>query len=143
MRFIVMGMATKESEAGPPPGPEAFAAMQKFNEELAKNGILLAAEGLAPSSQAVRVEISGEGATVIDGPFAESKELVAGYTLIQVATREEAIEWSRRFPNPSHEQGEAEIEVRQLFDLEDFAAGPAIDRFREMGVGGASRDGGA
>ena len=122
MRFIVMGMATKESEAGPPPGPEAFAAMQKFNEELAKNGILLAAEGLAPSSQAVRVEISGEGATVIDGPFAESKELVAGFMIIKVKSKEEAIELVKRAPffGPN---GKAVVEIRKLMDVEDFGEG--------------------
>ena len=122
MHFIVMGMATKESEAGPPPGPEAFAAMQKFNEELAKNGILLAAEGLAPSSQAVRVEISGEGATVIDGPFAESKELVAGFMIIKVKSKEEAIELVKRAPffGPN---GKAVVEIRKLMDVEDFGEG--------------------
>ena len=98
MRFIVMGMATKESEAGPPPKPEAFAAMQKYNEELVKAGILLAAEGLTASSQGVRVKFSGDERIVVDGPFAESKEVIAGFTIIQVKSKEEAIAWVKRAP---------------------------------------------
>ena len=98
MRFIVMGMATKESEAGPPPKPEAFAAMQKYNEELVKAGILLAAEGLTASSQGVRVKFSGDERIIVDGPFAESKEVIAGFTIIQVKSKEEAIEWVKRAP---------------------------------------------
>src|SRR3954470_12237314 len=122
MRFIVMGMATKESEGGPPPTPEAFAAMQKYNEELAKAGILLAAEGLTPTSAGARVKFSGDNITVIDGPFAEAKELVAGFTIIKVKSKEEAIEVVKRsprfFPN-----GEAEVEIRRLMDIEDFGDG--------------------
>ena len=98
MRFIVMGIATKESEAGPPPKPEAFAAMQKYNEELVKAGILLAAEGLTASSQGVRVKFSGDERIIVDGPFAESKEVIAGFTIIQVKSKEEAIEWVKRAP---------------------------------------------
>jgi hypothetical protein len=98
MRFIVMGMATKESEAGPPPKPEAFAAMQKYNEELVKAGVLLAAEGLTASSQGVRVKFSGDERIIVDGPFAESKEVIAGFTIIQVKSKEEAIEWVKRAP---------------------------------------------
>jgi len=97
MRFMVMVMATKESEAGPPPKPEAFAAMQKYNEELAKAGILLAAEGLTASSQGARVKFSGDKRTVIDGPFAETKELVAGVSIIRVDSKEEAVQWALRF----------------------------------------------
>ena len=119
MRFIVMGMATKESEAGPPPKPEAFAAMQKYNEELVKAGILLAAEGLTASSQGVRVKFSGDERIVVDGPFAESKEVIAGFTIIQVKSLEEAIEWVKRAPNLSS-NGEAEVEIRKLMDVEDF-----------------------
>jgi hypothetical protein len=122
MRFIVMGMATKESEAAPPPKPEEFAAMQKYNEELAKAGILLAAEGLAPTSKGARVKFSGDERTVIDGPFAETKELVAGFTIIQVKSLEEAIEWVKRAPNVSP-NGEAEVEIRKLMDVEDFGEG--------------------
>ena len=97
MRFIVMGMATKESEAGPPPKPEDFAAMQKYNEEAAKAGVLLAAEGLGPTSKGARVKFSGDKRTVIDGPFTETKELTGGFALIEVKSREEAIEWAKRF----------------------------------------------
>ncbi len=122
MRFIVMGMATKESEAAPPPKPEEFAAMQKYNEELAKAGILLAAEGLAPTSKGARVKFSGDERTVIDGPFAETKELVAGFTIIQVKSLEEAIELVKRAPNVSP-NGEAEVEIRKLMDVEDFGEG--------------------
>ena len=122
MRFIVMGMATKESEAAPPPKPEEFAAMQKYNEELAKAGILLAAEGLAPTSKGARVKFSGDERTVIDGPFAETKELVAGFTILQVKSLEEAIEWVKRAPNVSP-TGEAEVEIRKLMDVEDFGEG--------------------
>ncbi len=119
MRFIVMGMATKESEGAPPPKPEAFAAMQKYNEELAKAGVLLAAEGLTPRSQGARVKFSGDERIVIDGPFVESKELVAGFTIIQAKSKEEAIEWVKRAPNV-FPNGEAEIEIRKLMDVEDF-----------------------
>jgi hypothetical protein len=122
MRFIVMAMATKESEAGPPPKPEAFAAMQKYNEELAKAGILLAAEGLTASSQGTRVKFSGDERIVTDGPFAETKELVAGFMIIKVKSKEEAIELVKRAPflSPS---GEAEVEIRKLMDIEDFGDG--------------------
>ena len=119
MRFMVMGMLTKEAEAGPPPAPEAFAAMQKYNEELAKAGILLAAEGLAASSQSVRVKFSGDESTVIDGPFAESKEVIAGFTIIKVSSKEEAIEVVKRAPFFSP-NGEAVVEIRKLMDIEDF-----------------------
>jgi hypothetical protein len=119
MRFIVMVMATKESEGGPPPTPEAFAAMQKYNEELAKAGVLLAAEGLTATSQGARVKFSGDKRIVIDGPFAEAKEVVAGFTILRVKSKEEAIEWVKRAPNVSP-NGEAVIEIRKLMDIEDF-----------------------
>jgi len=119
MRFIVMGMATKESEAGPPPKPEDFAAMQKYNEEAAKAGVLLAAEGLGPTSKGARVKLRGDKRIVIDGPFTETKELVAGFTIIKVESLEEAIEWVKRAPNCSP-NGEGEIEIRKLMDIEDF-----------------------
>ena len=122
MRFMVIVKATKESEAGPPPKPEAIAAMQKYNEELAKAGVLLAAEGLTASSKGVRVKFSGEQRTVIDGPFTEAKELVAGFSIIQVNSKEEAIEWVKRAPNV-FPNGEAEIEIRKLMDVEDFGDG--------------------
>ena len=123
MRFIVMGMATKEAEAGPPPKPEAYAAMQKYNEELAKAGILLAAEGLSPTSKGARVKFSGDKRTVIDGPFTETKELVAGFSILQVKSLQEAIEWVKRAPNVYSPNGEAVVEIRKLMDVEDFGEG--------------------
>ena len=123
MRFMVMGLATKESEAGAPPTPEAIAAMQKYNEELVKAGVLLAAEGLTPTSQGARVKFSGGERTVIDGPFAESKEVVAGFSILQVKSLGEAIEWVKRAPNISSPNGEALIEIRKLMDVEDFGDG--------------------
>ena len=122
MRFIIMAMVTKESEAGPPPKPEAFAAMQKYNEEALKAGVLLAAEGLTASSQGARVKFSGHKRTVIDGPFTETKELIAGFMMIQVKSREEAIEWVKRAPNVS-QNGEGLVEIRRLMDVEDFGDG--------------------
>jgi hypothetical protein len=122
MRFIVMALATKESEAAPPPKPEAFAAMQKYNEEAVKAGVLLAAEGLTASSQGARVRFSGPKRTVIDGPFTETKELIAGFVIIQVKSREEAIEWVKRAPNVSP-NGEGLVEIRKLMDVEDFGDG--------------------
>lgn len=119
MRFMIMAKATKESEAGVLPPPEAFAAMQQYNEELVKAGILLAAEGLSPSSKGARVKFSGDQRIVIDGPFAESKELIAGFTIIQAKSLQEAIEWVKRAPNLAPD-GEAEVEIRKLMDLEDF-----------------------
>ena len=119
MRFMVMVMATKETEAGPPPKPEDFAAMQKYNEELVKAGVLLAAEGLAPTSKGARVKFSGDQRTVIDGPFAETKEVVAGFSIIKVKSLEEAIELVKRTPN-IFPNGEAEVEIRKLMDVEDF-----------------------
>jgi hypothetical protein len=106
--------------------------MGQFNEELVKAGVMLAGEGLHPTSKAARVSFSGGQRTVIDGPFAETKELVAGYTIIQVKSKQEAMEWARRFPNPHLAEGE--IEVRQMFELEDFGESETIDRFREMGL---------
>jgi hypothetical protein len=122
MRFMVMGMVTKEAEAGPPPKPEAFAAMQKYNEELARAGILLAAEGLAPTSKGARLKFSGDKCTVIDGPFTETKELVAGFTIIKVKSLEEAIEVVKRAPFVSP-NGEVHVEIRKLMDIEDFGDG--------------------
>jgi hypothetical protein len=121
MRFIVMVKATKESEAGVMPSEQLLADMGKFNEELAKAGVLLAAEGLQPSSKGARVKFTGSKRTVIDGPFAETKELVAGFWVWQVKSKAEAIEWVKRCPNPFPE-GESEIEIRQVFEAEDFGA---------------------
>lgn len=122
MRFIVMALATEETEAGPPPRPEAFVAMQKYNEEAVKAGVLVAAEGLTPSSKGARVKFNGDKRTVIDGPFTESKELVAGFTIIKVNSLEEAIEWVKGAPNVSP-NGKGEVEIRKLMDIEDFGDG--------------------
>ena len=122
MRFIVMAMATKEPEPGVLPKPEAFAAMQQYNEKAAKAGILLAAEGLGPPSKGARVKFNGEERIVIDGPFTESKELVAGFTIIKAKSLEEAIEWVKRAPNVSPD-GKGEVEIRKLMDIEDFGDG--------------------
>ncbi|MBA2564204.1 MAG: YciI family protein [Gemmatimonadetes bacterium] len=123
MRFMVLVKADKNSEAGVLPDEKLLADMGKYNEELAKAGVLLAGEGLHPSSKGARVRFSGDKRTVIDGPFAETKELIAGFWLIQVKSREEAIEWVKRSPNP-FPGTEAEIEIRQVFEAEDF--GPAF-----------------
>jgi hypothetical protein len=119
MRFIVMVKATKDSEAGVLPDQKLLAEMGKYNEELVKAGVMLAGEGLHPSSKGARVKFSGTKRTVVDGPFSETKELVAGYWLFQVKSLEEAIEWVKRCPNPMP-SGESEIEIRQVFESEDF-----------------------
>src|ERR1700751_4904996 len=121
MRFMVIVRATEESEAGGLPDPQLLAGMEKFNEELARAGILLSGEGLQPSSKGARVRFSGDRRTVIDGPFAETKELIAGFWLWQVRSMQEAIEWVKRCPNPMPGT-EAEIEIRQVFEAEDFGA---------------------
>jgi hypothetical protein len=123
MRFMVIVKADKDSEAGVMPDEKLLAEMGKYNEELAKAGVLLAGEGLHPSSKGVRVRFSGAKRTLIDGPFAETKELIAGFWLIQVKSKEEAIEWVKRCPNP-FPGTESEIEIRQVFEAEDF--GPAL-----------------
>jgi hypothetical protein len=120
MRFMVMVKANKDSEAGVMPSEQLLTEMGKYNEELAKAGVLLAGEGLHPSSKGARVKFSGSKRTVIDGPFTETKELVAGFWLWQVKSKEEAIEWVKRCPNPM--EGESEIEIRQVFEAEDFGA---------------------
>ena len=119
MRFMIIGKATKESEAGVLPKPEAMAAMQKYHEELVAAGILLAAEGLASTSKGARVKFSGDERTVIDGPFTETKELIAGFTIIQARSLDEAVVWVKRAPNVAP-GGVAEVEIRKLMDLEDF-----------------------
>ena len=133
MRFILLVKATQDSEAGiMPADPILWEEMSRYHEELARAGALLDASGLHPSSKGWRIRFAGDRRTLVDGPFAEAKELIAGYTIIQVSSREEALEWTRRFPNPGAQDGE--IEVRQLFELDDFEQGPAIERFREMGL---------
>ena len=118
MKFMVIVKATKESEAGVLPSTEMLEAMGKYNEELVKAGVMLAGEGLHPSSKGVRVRFSGDQRTVVDGPFTETKELIAGFWLMQVRSKDEIIEWVKRCPNPM--PGESEIEIRQVFEPEDF-----------------------
>jgi hypothetical protein len=118
MRFMIMVKATKDSEAGVMPSEQLLADMGKYNEELAKAGVLLAGEGLQPSSKGARVKFSGKSRTVVDGPFAETKELIAGFWLLEVRSKEEAIERVKRSPNPF--EGESEIEIRRVFEAEDF-----------------------
>ena len=120
MRFMVMVRATRDSEAGVLPDEKLLTAMGKFNDELIKAGVMLAGEGLQPSAKGARVRFSGSKRTVIDGPFAETKELIAGFWIWQVKSKEEAIEWVKRCPNPM--PGESEIEIRQVFEAEDFGA---------------------
>lgn len=140
MKFMIIVKATPDSEAGrfPPDAEKLFQAMASYHEELAKAGVLLDGSGLQPSSKGWRIRYeTGDKRRVIDGPFAETKELIAGYTLIQCRSREEALEWTRRFPNPVGENQPAEIEVRQLYELEDFEDKLSKEteaRFREMGM---------
>ncbi|MBA3342755.1 MAG: YciI family protein [Gemmatimonadaceae bacterium] len=144
MRFMVIVKADKDSEAGVLPSEELLAAMGKYNEELVKAGVLLAGEGLHPTSKGVRVRFAGDKRTVIDGPFTETKELIAGYWLFQVRSKEEAIEWVKRAPNP-FPGTEAEIEIRQVFEADDFGAEftPELreqeDRIREQAAANANR----
>jgi hypothetical protein len=135
MRFMIIVKATKDSEAGVMPEEKLMAEMAKYHEELAKAGVLLDGSGLQPSAKGWRIKYSGAKRTFVDGPFAETKELVAGYTLIQAKSREEAVEWTKRFPNPAVDGREGEIEVRQLFELEDFGSSETLERFREIGIG--------
>jgi hypothetical protein len=138
MRFMIMVKATRDSEAGVWPEEaekeRLFAAMATYHEELAKAGVLLDASGLQPSSKGARIKFSAGKRTFVDGPFAEAKELIAGYTIIQVKSREEALEWAKRFPAPHGDDKEGEIEIRQLYELDDFGPSEAVDRFREMGL---------
>ncbi|HVW49784.1 MAG TPA: YciI family protein [Trinickia sp.] len=132
MRFMIMVRANGQSESGAMPEEKLMAAMATYHEELAKAGVLLDANGLQPSSKGWRVHYADGKRTVIDGPFAETKELIAGYTLIQVRSREEALEWARRFPAPFGEMAEGEIEVRPLYEFDDFEPSAAVERIREI-----------
>ena len=139
MRFIILVKATPDSEAGrfPPDSEKLFQAMADYHEELARAGVLLDGSGLQPSSKGWRVQYDGTKRSIVDGPFAETKELVAGYTLIQTRTRDEAIEWTKRFPNPIREGVSCHIEVRQLYELEDFdglVEDQTAERFRKIGM---------
>jgi hypothetical protein len=120
MRFMILIKATKESEAGVLPDQKLLSAMGQFNEDLVKAGVMLAGDGLQPSSKGARVKFSGAKRTVVDGPFAETKELIAGFWLWQVKSKEEAIEWVKRIPNPTGD--ESEVEIRQVFEMDDFGA---------------------
>ena len=131
MRFMVIVKATQDSEAGKMPSEELLSAMAKFNEEMVKAGVMLDGNGLQPSSKGARVRFSGNKRTVIDGPFAETKELVAGYWTLQCESLSEAIEWFKRCPNPHNE--ESEIEIRQLFELDDFGTSEAVEHHRKLG----------
>ena len=132
MRFLIVVKATWDTEAGKMPEEKLIAEMATYHEELAKAGVLLDASGLQPTSKGWRIKYSGGRRTVIDGPFTEAKELVAGYSPIQVKSKEEALEWTRRFPSPMGEGEPGEIEVRQLYELDDFGPSEAVGRFRDI-----------
>jgi hypothetical protein len=136
MRFMLMIKADKNTEAGVLPSKELIAAMGEFNEEMVKAGVMLAGEGLQPSSKGARIKFSGGKRMVTDGPFTETKELIAGFWLIQVKSKEEAIEWAKRCPDPLGEGMEAEIEIRQVFEVSDFppAIFPPEDAAREQAL---------
>src|SRR3954464_1825297 len=131
MRYMMIVKGSPKTEAGVLPTEEEMGAMGKYNEELQKAGVLLDLSGLKPTSKAVKVRFSGGKRTVVDGPFTEAKEIIAGYWIIQVKSREEAIEWAKRIPAES--VGMAEVELRPFYELEDFAPGPAIDAGKELG----------
>jgi hypothetical protein len=131
MRFMIIVRANKDTEAGVLPEEKLIAEMATYHEELAKAGVLLDASGLQPSSKGARIKFSGGKRTVVDGPFTETKELIAGYTLIQVKSREEAMEWAKRFPSPMGDK-DGEIEIRQLYELDDLGPSDAVERFREI-----------
>jgi hypothetical protein len=133
-RFMIIRKADKDTEAGVMPTEDLLAAMGAYNAEMINAGVLLSGEGLQPSSKGARVYYSAGKRTLVDGPFTETKELIAGYTLIQVKTREEALEWAMRFPAPHGEHEECHIEIRQLYELEDFGAIEGIERFRDLGI---------
>ena len=130
MRFMVIVKADRNTEAGVMPSQELLTAMGKYNEELVNAGVLLAGEGLHPSSKGARVRFSGTKRSVVDGPFAETKELVAGYWLWQCKSLAEAIEWAKRCPNPMNE--DSDLEIRQVFELDDFGESPAVDHHRQL-----------
>lgn len=137
MRFMILVKASPKSEAGTLPEQEIFDVMAEYHAELAKAGVLLDANGLQPTAKGFRIQYKGGQRMVIDGPFTETKELLAGFTIMQVKSREEAIEWAKRFPNPHGE--DCHVEVRQMFEFEDFGDLKRVDRFRELGVGAAQK----
>jgi hypothetical protein len=133
MRFMMIVKASEDSEAGKLPDEEMIAKMGKYNEELMKAGVLVDLSGLQSSTKGARIKFSGNKKTVVDGPFAETKELIAGYWIINVKSRQEAIDWALKAPNPHGDGKETYIEVRQFFELEDFVPSEALDRARELG----------
>ena len=133
MRFMMIVKASPDSEAGKMPSEELLAAMGKYNDELMKAGVLVDLTGLHPSSKGKRIKFQGWKRTVTDGPFAETKELIAGYWIIQVKSLEEAVEWAKRAPDPHGEGQEGEIEIRQLFEWDDLGTSQAVERARELG----------
>ena len=139
MRYMILVKSTKDSEAGVMPPENLLAQMAAYHEDLAKAGVLVDGNGLQATSKGWRVRYSASSRSVVDGPFAETKELVAGYTIIKVKSRAEAIEWSRRFPNPTLDGSDCEIEVRQMFELDDFGSSETLDRFREVGMSGEEK----
>ena len=141
MRYMILVKATKDSEAGVMPPENLLAQMAAYHEDLAKAGVLVDGSGLQATSKGWRVRYRGASRSIVDGPFAETKELVAGYTIIKVKSRAEAIEWSRKFPNPTLDGSDCEIEVRQMFELEDFGSSETLDRFREVGMSGEEKAG--
>lgn len=132
MRYMIIVKASKESEAGVMPEEKLIAEMATYHEEMAKAGVLVDGAGLQSSAKGFKIKYSGNKRTVVDGPFTETKEMIAGYTIINVKSREEAVEWAKRFPNPHGEGAETEIEVRRFFELDDFAPSEAVDRHREI-----------
>jgi hypothetical protein len=139
MRDMILVKATKDSEAGIMPPEHLLAEMAAYHDQLAKAGVLVDGNGLRATSLGWRVRYRGASRSVVDGPFAETKELVAGYTIINVKTRAEAVEWTRKFPNPTLDGSDCEIEVRQMFELGDFGASETLDRFRDLGIGGGGK----
>ena len=133
MRFMILIRSNATSESDAMPEESLIAAMAAYHEELAQAGVLLDANGLQPSARGWRVRYRNGKGSIVDGPFAETKELIAGYTMIQVPSREAAIEWTRRFPSPFALQ-DCEIEVRQVFELDDFPASESVERFRALGT---------
>ena len=139
MRYMILVKSTKDSEAGIMPPEHLLAEMAAYHDQLAKAGVLVDGNGLRATSLGWRVRYRGASRSVVDGPFAETKELVAGYTIINVKTRAEAVEWTRKFPNPTLDGSDCEIEVRQMFELGDFGASETLDRFRDLGIGGGEK----
>ncbi len=139
MRYMILVKATRDSEDGVLPPEHLFAEMAAYHEALAKAGVLVDGNGLAATSQGWRVRHEGGKRTVVDGPFAETKELIAGYTIINVKSRAEALEWTRKFPNPTIGGSDCEVEVRRMYEFEDFGNSETMDRFREIGMGGTEK----